>query len=111
VEATCRAGNKVFALVRKTEQHETDIKELREELKGVRQDIKEINEKLDRLTDSSYATKLSHCSATTLRLTNRNETFVCFYSSTLFRRSAPETVAATVGAVPLQALQISLGAP
>jgi chromosome segregation ATPase len=53
-------GNKVFALVRKTEQHETDIKDLREELKGVRQDIKEINQKLDRLAEALQRVSFEH---------------------------------------------------
>jgi chromosome segregation ATPase len=53
-------GNKVFALVRKTQQHEEDIKELREELKGVRQDIKEINQKVDRLAEAVQRLSFEH---------------------------------------------------
>jgi chromosome segregation ATPase len=53
-------GNKVFALVRKSEQHETDIRELRQELKEVRQDIKEINQKLDRLAETLQHVSFEH---------------------------------------------------
>lgn len=53
-------GNKVFALVRKTQQHEEDIKELREELKGIRQDIKEINQKVERLAEVVQRLSFEH---------------------------------------------------
>ncbi len=39
-------GNKVFALIRKTEQHDADVKELREDVKAIQQDIKEIRQEL-----------------------------------------------------------------
>ncbi len=53
-------GNKVFALVRKTEQHDADIKELREDVKAIRQDIKEINQKIDRLAEALQRLTFEH---------------------------------------------------
>jgi predicted RNase H-like nuclease (RuvC/YqgF family) len=44
-------GNKLFALMRRTQKLEEENTALQQELKEVRQDIKELNQKVDQLSD------------------------------------------------------------